>query len=158
VIGFPALASTSADQGRVAVAHIFKTKDLNHLPKYFSYGIYTIPEVSSIGINEDEAKEKGLSYCIGRSHYTKLARGKIMGAKGGMLKMVFDRDSLKIFGIHIIGHAATEIVHFGLLLVEDDKTLYDVISTVFNYPTLHDLYKYAAYDGLSTINGHRVKL
>ena len=80
-----------------------------------------------------------------------------MGAKGGMLKMVFDRDSLKIIGVHIIGHAATEIVHFGLLLVEDGKTLYDVISTVFNYPTLHDLYKYAAYDGLSTITGHRVK-
>lgn len=157
VIGFPALASTSADQGRVAVAHIFKTKDLDHLPKYFPYGIYTIPEVSSVGINEDEAKEKGISYCIGRSRYTDLARGKIMGAKGGMLKMVFDRDSLKIIGVHIIGHAATEIVHFGLLLVEDGKTLYDVISTVFNYPTLHDLYKYAAYDGLSTITGHRVK-
>ncbi len=157
VIGFPALASTSADQGRVAVAHIFKTKDLDHLPNFFPYGIYTIPEVSMVGVAEEEAKEKGINYCVGKARYPDMARGKIMGAKRGFMKMVFDRDTLKILGVHVIGNAATEIVHFGLLLVEDEKTLYDAIGTVFNYPTLHDLYKYAAYDGLSTITGHRVK-
>jgi len=157
VIGFPALASTSADQGRVAVAHIFKTKDLDHLPSFFPYGIYTIPEVSMVGISEEQAKEQRINYCVGKARYKDMARGKIMGAKAGFLKMVFDRDSLAILGIHIIGHIATEIIHYGLILVEEKKGLYDVIGTVFNFPTLHDLYKYAAYDGLSTITGHRVK-
>ncbi len=157
VIGFPALASTSADQGRVAVAHIFKTKDLDHLPKQFPYGIYTIPEVSMVGISEEQAKEKGINYCVSKASYADMARGKIMGAKAGFMKMVFDRDSLEILGVHVIGHIATEIVHYGLTLVEEKKTLYDVIGTVFNFPTLHDLYKYTAYDGLSTVTGHRVK-
>jgi NAD(P) transhydrogenase len=157
VIGFPALASTSADQGRVAVAHIFKTMDLEHLPQYFPYGIYTVPEVSMVGISEDEAREKKLNYCVGRSRYADMARGKIMGAKAGFMKLVFEHDSLEILGVHVIGHIATEIIHFGLYLVEEKKTLHDVIATVFNFPTLHDLYKYAAYDGLSTIAGHRVK-
>lgn len=157
VIGFPALASTSADQGRVAVAHIFKTMDLDHLPSFFPYGIYTIPEVSMVGISEKQAKEKELHYLVGRSKYSDMARGKIMGAKAGMMKMVFDKDSLCILGIHIFGPIATEIVHFGLYLVEEKKTLYDVIGIVFNFPTLHDLYKYAAYDGLSTLVGHKVK-
>ncbi|MDN3507040.1 MAG: Si-specific NAD(P)(+) transhydrogenase [Simkaniaceae bacterium] len=157
VIGFPALASTSADQGRVAVAHIFKTMDLDHLPTYFPYGIYTVPEVSMVGMSEDEAKEKGVNYCTGIARYPDMARGKIMGAKAGFMKLVFDHDSLEILGVHVIGHIATEIIHFGLFLVEEKKTLHDVIATVFNFPTLHDLYKYAAYDGLSTIAGHRVK-
>lgn len=158
VIGFPALASTSADQGRVAVAHIFKTKDLDHLPCFFPYGIYTVPEVSMVGMTEAEAKEKGIDYCTSKARYADMARGKIMGAKGGFMKMVFDRESLQILGVHLIGHIATEIIHYGLHLVEDKKNLYDVIGTVFNYPTLHDLYKYAAYDGFSTLTGHRVKL
>lgn len=157
VIGFPALASTSMDQGRVAVAHIFKTEDLDHLPNFFPYGIYTVPEVSMVGISEDEAKEKKMEYCIGKARYTDMARGKIMGAKSGILKIVFDRKTLTILGVHIIGHIATELVHFGLLLVEEKKNLYDVIGTVFNFPTLHDLYKYAAYDGLSNLTGHKVK-
>ena len=157
VIGFPALASTSADQGRVAVAHIFKTEDLDHLPSFFPYGIYTIPEVSSVGIHEEEALEKKIDFCVGRARYSDMARGKIMGAKHGMLKIIFRKNNLEILGVHLIGNAATEIVHYGLTLVEDKKNLYDVISTVFNYPTLHDLYKYAAYDGLSTIKGRRLK-
>lgn len=157
VIGFPALASTSMDQGRVAVAHIFKTKDLENLPSFFPYGIYTIPEVSMVGITEEEAKAKNLSYCIGKARYSDMARGKIMGAKAGFLKMIFDRTSLTILGVHIIGPMATELIHYGLSLVEEKKTLYHVIGTVFNYPTLHDLYKYAAYDGLSNLTGHKVK-
>jgi len=157
VIGFPALASTSMDQGRVAVAHMFKTQDLEYLPQYFPYGIYTIPEVSMVGLSEEEAKEKGINYCTGKARYSDMARGKIMGAKGGILKLVFDRESQKVLGVHAIGHIATEIIHFGLLLVEDEKSLFDVIGTVFNFPTLHDLYKYAAYDGLSNLTGHKVK-
>lgn len=157
VIGFPALASTSFDQGRAAVAHMFHTKDLEYLPQHFPYGIYTIPEVSMVGLTEEEAKEKGIDYCASKARYSDMARGKILGAKYGFLKMIFDRDTLTIVGVHIIGHLATEIIHYGLALVEEKKNLYDVINTVFNYPTLHDLYKYAAYDGLSTITGVRIK-
>lgn len=157
VIGFPALASTSSDQGRVAVAHIFKTKDLDHLPSYFPYGIYTVPEVSMVGLTEEAAEEKGLNICTGKARYTDMARGKIMGAKAGFLKLIFDRESLTVLGVHVIGNIATEVIHFGLLLVENKYNLYDVIGTVFNYPTLHDLYKYAAYDGLSNVTGHKIK-
>jgi len=108
-------------------------------------------------MSEEQAKEKGINYVASQARYTDMARAKIMGAKAGFLKMVFEKDSLKILGIHVIGPIATEIIHYGLILVEEQKTLYDVIGTVFNFPTLHDLYKYAAYDGLSTITGHRVK-
>lgn len=157
VIGFPALASTSMDQGRVAIAHIFKTEDLEHLPSFFPYGIYTVPEVSMVGLTEEEAKQQNLPYLVGKARYPDMARGKIMGATAGFLKLIFDRNSLAIIGVHVIGHIATEIIHYGLSLVEDKRTLYDVIGTVFNYPTLHDLYKYAAYDGLSNLTGHKVK-
>lgn len=157
VIGFPALASTSMEQGRVAIAHMFQTKDLEHLPSDLPLGIYTVPEVSMVGITEDEAKKKNLSYCIGKARYSDMARGKIMGAKAGFLKLVFDKETFVILGVHVIGHIASELIHYGVILVEEKKTLYEVIGQVFNYPTLHDLYKYAAYDGLSTIAGRRVK-
>ncbi|MBX9924389.1 MAG: Si-specific NAD(P)(+) transhydrogenase [Rhabdochlamydiaceae bacterium] len=157
VIGFPSLASTSMDQGRVAVAHIFKTRDLQHLPSYFPYGIYTIPEISMVGMTEEAMIESKIPYCCGQSRYADMARGKIMGAKNGFMKIIFEKDDLIIRGVHIIGPIATEIIHFGLELVESKQTLYDVIGKVFNFPTLHDLYKYAAYDGLSNLTGHKVK-
>lgn len=157
VIGFPALASTSMDQGRVAVAHIFQTQDLENLPSFFPYGIYTVPEVSMVGLTEEEIIERDLPYCIGKARYTDMARGKIMGAKGGFLKLIFTRSDLVIRGVHIIGNIATELIHYGMSLVEEKKNLYDVIGQVFNFPTLHDLYKYAAYDGLSNYSGHKVK-
>ncbi len=158
VIGFPALASTSMEQGRVAVAHIFQTQDLEHLPSHFPYGIYTIPEVSMVGFTEEEAKKKELPFCTGKARYADMARGKIIGAKTGFLKLIFSRNDFTIIGVHIIGHLATELIHYGVLLVEEKKTLQDLIGQVFNFPTLHDLYKYAAYDGLSNYTGHKVKL
>lgn len=157
VIGFPALASTSMDQGRVAVAHIFQTEDLKHLPTFFPYGIYTVPEVSMVGITEEEAKKQKLNYCTGKARYEDMARGKIMGAKAGFLKLIFTKDDLIVRGVHIIGHIASELIHYGLSLVETKSSLYDVIGHVFNFPSLHDLYKYAAYDGLSNFSGHKVK-
>jgi NAD(P) transhydrogenase len=153
VIGFPALASTSMDQGRVAVSHIFKTRDLDSLPKIFPYGIYTIPEVSMVGHTEREAASLFPASCVGRARHEHMPRGMIMGAKDGFLKLVFTKDDLIIRGVHIIGPLASELIHFGLALVDGKKTLMDVISTVFNYPTLHDLYKYAAYDGLGNASG-----
>jgi NAD(P) transhydrogenase len=86
-----------------------------------------------------------------------MARGRIMGAKAGFLKLVFDRTTLQILGVHIIGHIATELIHYGVMCVKTKKNLYDVIGEVFNFPTLHDLYKYAAYDGLGNLAGHKLK-
>ena len=157
VIGFPALASTSMDQGRAAVAHIYQTNDLEHLPTFMPYGIYTIPEVSTVGITEENAKEKNMDYCIGKAQYADMARGQIMGAKSGFLKLVFTKEDLIIRGVHIIGHIASEMIHYGVELVECKRTLYNIIGNVFNYPTLHELYKYAAYDGLSNLSGHKIK-
>jgi NAD(P) transhydrogenase len=158
VIGFPALASTSMDQGRVAVAHIFNTKDLESLTETFPYGIYTIPEVSMVGMSEHEAIQQGMSCCTGKAFYRNTARGKIQGIKQSwFLKLIFHRETKVVLGVHIIGRAATEIIHYGLTLVQDKKTLEQVIATVFNYPTLHDLYKYAAYDGLGNLTGRKVK-
>ncbi len=158
VIGFPALASTSMEQGRIAVAHMFKTGDLESMSELFPYGIYTIPEVSMVGITEEQALQKGISFEIGRSFYRDTARGKIMGDKdNGFLKLVFDKNSKVILGIHIMGTIATELIHYGMMLVKNQNTLDEVIATVFNYPTLHDLYKYAAYDGLGSLSGKKVK-
>ncbi len=157
VIGFPALASTSQDQGRVAVAHIFKTHDLEYISTILPYGIYTIPEISMVGITEAEAAEKGLDVCSGMMHHQDTMRGKIMGVKQGFVKIVFTRDDLVIRGVHAIGSLATELIHYGMLLVQDGKSVMNVISSVFNQPTLHELYKYACYDGLSNLTGKKVK-
>lgn len=158
VIGFPALASTSMDQGRVAIAHMFNTKDLDSVPKVFPYGIYTVPEVSMVGMSEQDAKSKGINYNTGVSRVRDIARGKILGSPDdGYLKLVFDHDTKVILGVHIIGRMATEIIHYGMALVQDGKTLDQLIATVFNYPTFHDMYKYAAYDGLGNRSGKNIK-
>jgi NAD(P) transhydrogenase len=157
VIGFPALAATSMDQGRVAVSHMFGLSDISSVSKDFPYGIYTVPEVSMVGMTEQEAKDKGLDVCTGSARYADMHRGRIMGAEDGFLKLVFERSSLRVLGVHIIGPIATEIIHYGLLLVQEKKDLPAIIAQIFNYPTLHDLYKYAAYDGLGNRAGHKVK-
>ena len=149
VIGFPALASTSMDQGRVAVAHIFGLHDLERIAPDFPYGIYTIPEVSAYGMTEEQAKKEGIAYYTGRAFYEDMPRGRILGADRGFLKMVIERGTDKVLGIHIFGPIATELIHYGMELVENGKTLGHVISTIFNCPTLHELYKYAAYNALS---------
>lgn len=157
VIGFPALASTSMDQGRIAVSHMFQTHDLDRLTKLYPYGIYTIPEVSMVGLTEAGAKAAGINYATGKASHARMPRGRIMGATEGYLKIVFARDDLTIKGVHIIGHLASELIHYGMALIEGHRKITDVIETVFNYPTLHDLYKYACYDGLGNLSGHKVK-
>lgn len=157
VVGFPSLASTSMDQGRVAVAHIFKTKDFDTLAKVIPYGIYTIPEVSMVGMTEEDAIRENIPYCVGRARYKDLPRGKIMGAESGYMKIIFRKEDLVIIGVHLIGNIASEIIHYGMSLVDNKKNVSEVISTVFNYPTLHDLYKYACYDGLGNLSGHKIK-
>lgn len=157
VIGFPALGSTGMDQGRVAVAHIFQTKDIQMVGQDLPYGIYTVPEISTIGLTEEEAIAKKIDYNVGIARHSQMPRGKIMGANTGMLKLVFTKEDLVIRGVHIIGHLATELIHYGVLLIQSKRTLNDLIGSVYNFPTLHELYKYAAYDGLGNVAGYKIK-
>ena len=158
VIGFPALASTSMDQGRMAIAHMFAAGDLDKVSNIFPFGIYTIPEISMVGLTEKEAKAAKIDYCVGHSYYKNISRARIqMDNNVGFMKLIYDKKTMVVLGVHILGQLATEIIHYGLTVVKDKRTVNDVISTVFNYPTLHDLYKYAAYDGLGNQVGHTVK-
>lgn len=158
VIGFPALASTGMDQGRIAVAHMFKTGDLERLTDVFPYGIYTVPEVSMVGLTEESAKAQHLNYFLGYSYYRDITRGKIMTDKdNGFLKLVVEKETKIVVGVHIMGYIATELINFGMTLVKDKKSLDEVIATVFNYPSFHDLYKYAAYDALGNLAGKKIK-
>ena len=157
VIGFPSLASTSMDQGRVAVTQMFQLDGYERLAHVFPYGIYTVPEVSMVGMTEEEALRKGLPYGVGRAAHVDMPRGKILGAQDGFLKLVYEKGSHRVLGVHIIGHIASELIHYGVTAVEGNKTLEDVSSVVFNCPSLHELYKYAAYDGLAVERGKRLR-
>jgi NAD(P) transhydrogenase len=158
VIGFPALGSTSMDQGRVAVTHMFGLHDVERVAKLFPFGIYTIPEVSMIGLTEEEAAKQGINFMVGRARYQNVPRGLIIGAQEGFLKLVLDGESERVLGVHIFGHQATELIHYGMELVDGQKTLRHILGTVFNFPTLHELYKHAAYhvwsQALSKENQH----
>jgi NAD(P) transhydrogenase len=157
VIGFPSLASTSMDQGRVAVTQMFQLEGYERLAHIFPYGIYTVPEVSMVGMTEEEAQKKGLPYGVGRAFHADMPRGKILGARDGFLKLIYEKGSHRVLGVHIIGHIASELIHYGVTAVEGNKTLEDVSSVVFNCPSLHELYKYAAYDGLAVERGKRLR-
>lgn len=157
VIGFPALASTSMDQGRVAVSHMFNLKDVDSIPKLLCYGIYTIPEVSMVGLTEEAANDQRLEYFVGRASYSKIPRGRILGAQSGQLKLIFCRKSNKLLGVHIIGNMAAELIHFGMGALDSQKNVHELIGTVFNFPTLHELYKYASFDALGNLSGHKIK-
>jgi NAD(P) transhydrogenase len=148
VIGFPALASTSAEQGRVAACHAFGSHAKEALAQFLPAGIYTIPEVSSVGLTESQAREKGVHVVIGRADYDQNPRGKIIGDKTGFLKLVFAREDLKLLGVHVIGEQATELIHIGLIALMTGGTADLFLGTCFNYPTLGDLYKLAAHDAI----------
>ena len=151
VIGFPALASTSMEQARVAVCHAFDFTYKRQMSHLLPYGIYTIPEVSCVGLSEEDATKSGLAFVVGRAFYRDNARGKIIGDKAGVVKLVFDAASRKLIGCHCIGDRATELVHMGQLMISLGGTVDTLIETVFNYPTLSELFKYAAYDALGAI-------
>jgi len=157
VIGFPALASTSMEQGRVAVCHAFDFKYKQRVPSTLPMGIYTIPEISTAGETEESCKAKKIDYCIGRALYTNNARGQIIGDTAGMLKLIFARADKKLLGVSILGESATELIHIGLAALDHDRTIDDFIEQVFNYPTLSETYKYAAYEGLGNLAGHKVR-
>jgi NAD(P) transhydrogenase len=157
VIGFPALASTSMEQGRVAVCHAFGFQYKKRLANMLPMGIYTIPEVSSVGETEESCKEKGIAYEVGRAQYSNNARGQIVGDSHGLVKLVFGRDDRRLLGVHIMGENATELIHLGMMVLESKGTIDLFIDFVFNYPTLSETYKYAAYDGLGNLAGHKLR-
>jgi NAD(P) transhydrogenase len=157
VIGFPALASTSMEQGRVAVCHAFALKYKQRVASLLPMGIYTIPEISAAGETEESCKEKKIDYVVGRARYENNARGHITGDTAGMLKLIFARADRKLLGISIIGESATELIHIGMMVLDKSLTIDEFIEQVFNYPTLSEMYKYAAYDGLGNLAGHKLR-
>lgn len=148
VIGFPALASTSMEQARVAMVHAFDLKYNSNVAHTLPYGIYTIPEISMAGESEESLIGKKVPFVVGRARFADNARGQIIGESAGMMKLLFNREDMRLLGVHIIGEQASELIHVGLqaLLLKADADLF--IQTCFNYPTLSELYKYATYDAL----------
>jgi NAD(P) transhydrogenase len=150
VIGFPALASTSMEQGRLASCKMFGAPS-EHMPELFPYGIYTIPEISMVGQTEEKLTANKVPYEVGISKYVELAKSMMLGDETGMLKMLFDRNTRKLLGVHIIGQRATEIVHIGQAVLAHGGSIEYFRDTVFNYPTLAEAYKVAALDGLNKL-------
>ena len=147
-IGFPSLASTSLEQGRIAACHAFGMK-LPPAPKFFPYGIYAVPEISTVGMTEEQVREKRIPYECGIARMRETSRGHIMGLRGGMMKMVFATDDRRLLGVHIIGEGATELVHIGQAVLNLHGTIDYFIENTFNYPTLAEAYKIAALDAFN---------
>jgi NAD(P) transhydrogenase len=150
VIGFPALASTSMEQGRRAVCHAFgqPTDGFNTL---FPFGIYAIPEISMVGKTEQELTKEGVPYEAGVASYKEIARGQLLGDEHGMLKLLIHQDTHQLLGVHIIGTGATEIIHIGQAVMSLGGTAEYFINNVFNFPTLAEAYRVAAYNGLNKL-------
>jgi len=157
VVGFPALASTSMEQGRVAVCHAFGFKYKQRVAAMLPMGIYTIPEISAIGETEESCRDKKIDYCVGRALYANNVRGHITGDLAGMVKLIFARPDKKLLGVSIIGESATELIHIGMLVLDNNRTIDEFIDQVFNFPTLSEAYKYAAYDGLGNLAGYKLR-
>lgn len=151
VIGFPALASVSMEQARVAVCHAFGFEYKSEVSSLLPYGIYTIPEVSAVGETVASAEAKDIEVVIGRAHYRDNARGQIMGDADGLTKIVVDVRTRRVLGTHVIGERASELVHIGLAVMQCGGTVDAFIEMVFNYPTLSESFKYAAYDALGRL-------
>jgi NAD(P) transhydrogenase len=155
VIGFPALASTSMEQARMAMVHAFDLGYKKSVAPVLPLALYTIPEVATAGETEKSLIAQGVEYVVGRSHYERNARGKIIGDREGVLKLIFRLADMKLLGVSVVGEIASEVVHVGLigLMVNADHQLF--IETCFNYPTLGQLYKYATYDAMQQRLKHR---
>lgn len=150
VVGFPALASTSAEQGRHASCHMFGI-ETRSMPELFPFGIYAIPEIGWVGATEAELTQKGVPFETGVARYKEIARGHILGDRDGLLKLIFHIDTRKILGVWCLGTQATELVHIGQAVMALDGTLDYFVGNVFNYPTLAECYKVAALDGFNKL-------
>lgn len=145
VIGFPSLASTSMEQGRVAACHAFGLP-LPPAPEAFPYGIYAVPEISTVGLSEEEVRRSGVAYECGIARFRETSRGHIMGVNAGFLKLIFALDSRRLLGAHIVGEGATELVHIGQAVINLHGTVDFFVENTFNYPTLAEAYKVAGLD------------
>ncbi len=150
VIGFPSLASVSMEQGRIAVGRAFGA-EIHTEPGSYPYGIYTIPEISFVGKTEEQLTDEDVPYETGVAYYREIARGQIRGDTTGRLKLIFHRETREILGVHIIGEGATEILHIGQAVLILKGTVEYFVNTVFNYPTLAECYKAAAFNGLNKL-------
>lgn len=153
VVGFPSLASTSMEQGRQAACHALGIQPPAVQGGHFPYGIYTIPEISVCGRSEEDLTSAGITYEVGKAHYREIARGQIMGDGGGVLKLMFESETRKLLGVAIIGEGAAELVHIGQAVLAHDGSVDFFVDTVFNYPTLAECYKTAAFDGVNRLAG-----
>jgi NAD(P) transhydrogenase len=145
VIGFPSLASTSMEQGRVAACHAFGMP-LPPAPESFPYGIYAVPEISTVGQTEEEVRRSGVAYECGIARFAETSRGHIMGVSSGFLKLIFALDSRRLLGAHIVGEGATELIHIGQAVINLKGTVDFFVENTFNYPTLAEAYKVAGLD------------
>jgi NAD(P) transhydrogenase len=150
VIGFPALASTAMEQGRLAACHAYGVTTCS-IPELFPYGVYAIPEISMVGKTEDQLTKAGIPYEAGIAQYKELARGQLLGDEDGMLKLLIHQETREILGVHAIGTGATELIHIGQAVMAYKGTVEFFINNVFNYPTLAEAYKVAALNGLNKI-------
>ena len=152
VIGFPSLASVSMEQGRIAAARAFGDDSIVSNPSFYPYGIWTIPEISFLGKTEEQLTEEDVPYEVGVAYYREIARGQIGGDTTGRLKLIFHRETRHLLGVHIIGEGATELLHIGQAVLILNGTMDYFIDTVFNYPTLAECYKAAAFNGLNKLS------
>ncbi len=150
VIGFPSLASVSMEQGRIAAARAYNIP-VHSNPATYPYGIYTIPEISFIGKTEEQLTDEDVPYEVGVAYYREIARGQIRGDTTGRLKLIFHRENRQILGVHIIGEGASELLHIGQAVMVLGGTLQYFVDNVFNYPTLAECYKAAAFNGLNRL-------
>lgn len=150
VIGFPSLASTSMEQGRLAACHAFG-ENAQSFAELFPYGIYTIPEISVIGANEEELTREGVPYEVGKAFYKEIARGQIIGDHTGTLKILFRTETREVLGVSILGEGVAELIQIGQAVMAHKGTIDYFVDTVFNYPTLAECYKRAAFDGLNRL-------
>jgi NAD(P) transhydrogenase len=157
VIGFPALASTAMEQARVAVCQAFDLKYKQQMSNVLPYGVWTTPEIATVGETEDALVQKEVPYEVGRSSYRINPRGQILGDTDGFVKILFDPDDQRILGVSIVGEGACELIHLAAAVMTFGGTLDYFIQSVFNYPALSDSYKYAAYDGLQALARRRAK-
>ncbi len=151
VIGPPALASISTEQGRVAVCHALDIPFKETVDPLAPYGIYSIPEAAMVGLTEESAKERNIDYEVGRGWFTENMRANIAGSTEGLVKLVFRRADKALLGVHILGDMAGELIHQGQSILHSAGTIDRFIHATFNIPTRSDAYKYAAYDGLQRL-------
>src|SRR5258707_8744003 len=151
VIGFPALASTSMEQARVAMCHAFDLRYKQRVSPVLPYGVWTVPEVSMVGETEESARSKGISFETGTASFRGNMRGQIIGDLDGFVKLIFRRDDQRLLGCWVVGEGACELIHIAAAVMSFEGTIDYFIQGVFNYPTLSDVYKYAAYDGLQRL-------